>query len=112
MKREKKTLGFEGYVRVVFFVKQSAGCAGLEEEEEAQRRERSRSSRGESQEREKKKEWKERKEIRNVCCSWGILKIKLTRLSSNDPQFRVTLQVSNPSTLYLPPSFTHGAHKL
>jgi hypothetical protein len=48
-------LGFEGYVRVVFFVKQSAGCAGLEEEEEeeAQRRERSRSSRGESQERER-----------------------------------------------------------
>lgn len=28
-----------------------------------------------------------------MCCSWRILKIKLTRLSSNDPQFRVTLQV-------------------
>ena len=36
-----------------------------------------------------------------MCCSWGILKIKLTRLSSNDPQFRVTLQVSNP---HLPPT--------
>lgn len=47
----------------------------------------------EGEKKSERKKKKKKKGIRNVCCSWRILKIKLTRLSSNDPQFRVTLQV-------------------
>ena len=113
-RREKKTLAVGGLrVTCVLYslLNRALCCRSRKNKKKKLNGERSRSSEGRQKKRVKRKEI--RKEIRNVCCSWGILKIKLTRLSSNDPQFRVTLQVFSLQSLptYLSPLSTHGKKK-